>query len=115
VYETVLDQNNKFEKIYSLLLCELAKHRIHLVSEKQLTDDQAAFVRSFFASEVRARLMPFMFEKDTELPNLTDDAIFFASSCLTGVRGKKDLPSWKCRPASYPVSLYFPTKMTIST
>ncbi len=89
VYETVLEQNNKFEKIYSLLLCELAKHKIHFVDEKQLSEDQAAFVRSFFASEVRTRLMPFMFEKDTELPNLTDDAIFFAIQLLNKSTGKK--------------------------
>lgn len=89
VYETVLEQNNKFEKIYSLLLCELAKHKIHLVNEKQLSEDQAAFVRSYFASEVRTRLMPFMFEKDTGLPNLTDDAIFFAIQLLNRGTGKK--------------------------
>ncbi len=89
VYETVLEQNNKFEKIYSLLLCELAKHKIHLVNEKQLSEDQEAFVRSYFASEVRTRLMPFMFEKDTGLPNLTDDAIFFAIQLLNRGTGKK--------------------------
>lgn len=89
VYETVLEQNNKFEKIYSLLLCELAKHKIHLVNEKQLSEDQETFVRSYFASEVRTRLMPFMFEKDTGLPNLTDDAIFFAIQLLNRGTGKK--------------------------
>ncbi len=78
IHNTVISQNTKFEKIYSGLIQELAKHKIHIINEKQLNQDQAAFVREYFHSEVRTRLMPFMIEKDAELPNLTDDAIYFA-------------------------------------
>jgi len=78
IHNTVIRQNTKFEKIYSGLIQELAKHKIHIINEKQLNQDQAEFVREYFHSEVRTRLMPFMIEKDTELPNLTDDAIYFA-------------------------------------
>jgi polyphosphate kinase len=78
IHNTVIRQNTKFEKIYSGLIQELAKHKIHIINEKQLNKDQAEFVREYFHSEVRTRLMPFMIEKNTELPNLTDDAIYFA-------------------------------------
>jgi len=78
IQEIVIAQNTKFEKIYTRLLKELADHRIHILNEKQLNQEQVDFVTNFFHKEVRNRLMPFMIEKDSDLPNLTDDAIYLA-------------------------------------
>jgi polyphosphate kinase len=82
VHEVVLNQNNRFEKIFAGLIQELAKHKIHITNEKELNNDQAEFVRNYFIKEVRTRLMPFLIEKDSELPNLTDDAIYLAICLL---------------------------------
>jgi polyphosphate kinase len=82
IQELVLKQNDRFEKIYSSLLQELDKHKIHIINEKQLNPEQSEFVKRYFHNEVRTRLMPFLIEKDKELPNLTDDAIYFAI-CLS--------------------------------
>ena len=62
VHEIVLEQNGRFEKIYTNLLDELAKHKVHIVNEKQLNREQADFVRNYFLKEVRNRLMPFLIE-----------------------------------------------------
>ena len=78
INEIVLSQNIKFEKVYSSLIQELDKHKIHIINEKQLNQEQAEFVRNYFLKEVRTRLMPYLIEKDSELPNLTDDAIYLA-------------------------------------
>jgi polyphosphate kinase len=78
IHDIVLSHNAKFEKIYAGLLQELAKHNTHIINEKQLNNDQAEFVRNYFHKEVRTRLMPFLIEKDSPLPNLTDDAIYLA-------------------------------------
>ena len=78
IQEIVLAQNERFEKIYTGLLQELDKHKIHIINEKQLNAEQSEFVRAYFHKEVRTRLMPFLIEKATELPNLTDDAIYLA-------------------------------------
>lgn len=78
IQEIVLEQNIKFEKIYTKLLKELASHKIHIINEKQLNTEQVDFVVNYFQKEVRNRLMPFMIEKDSDLPNLTDDAIYLA-------------------------------------
>ncbi|TAL74152.1 MAG: polyphosphate kinase 1 [Bacteroidetes bacterium] len=78
IHEIVLLQNTKFEKIYSNLLQELDKHKIHIINEKHLNQEQTEFVQKYFHKEVRTRLMPFLIEKDSELPNLTDDAIYLA-------------------------------------
>jgi polyphosphate kinase len=87
IHEIVLEQNVKFEKIYSGLLQELTKHKIHIINEKELNHEQADFVRDYFLKEVRNRLMPFMLEQNTKLPNLIDDAIYLAISL-----GKKGSP-----------------------
>jgi polyphosphate kinase len=78
IHEIVLSQNLKFEKIYSGLIQELDKHNIHIVNEKQLNAEQTECVKNYFHKEVRTRLMPFLIEKDSELPNLVDDAIYLA-------------------------------------
>lgn len=78
IQDIVLEQNIKFEKIYTKLLKELASHKIHIINEKQLNTEQVDFVVNYFHKEVRNRLMPFMIEKDSDLPNLTDDAIYLA-------------------------------------
>jgi polyphosphate kinase len=78
IQEIVLAQNSKFEKIYSGLIQELDKHKIHIINEKQLNQEQTEFVQKYFHKEVRTRLMPFLIEKESDLPNLTDDAIYLA-------------------------------------
>mgnify|MGYP001791519808 CR=1 FL=1 len=78
IQQIVLSQNARFEKIYSGLIQELDKHKIHIVNEKQLTTEQSEFVQKYFHKEVLTRLMPFLIEKDSDLPNLTDDAIYLA-------------------------------------
>ncbi|HNR42849.1 MAG TPA: polyphosphate kinase 1 [Bacteroidales bacterium] len=88
VQEIVLEQNEKFEKIFAGLLQELANHNIHIINEKELNKEQAEFVRSYFISEVRTRLMPFMIEKDAGLPNLRDDGIYLAIQLYRNDTGK---------------------------
>jgi len=78
IQEIVLSQSEKFEKIYTGLLNELAKHNTHIINEKQLSQEQAECVKVFFHKEVIPRLMPFLIEKDSVMPNLTDDAIYLA-------------------------------------
>jgi polyphosphate kinase len=78
IHETVLIQNSKFEKNFTKLLKELESHKIHIINEKQLNPEQVEFVQKYFHKEVRTRLMPYLIEKDSELPNLTDDAIYLA-------------------------------------
>lgn len=86
VHEIVLEQNIRFEKIYAGLIQDLAKHKVHFINEKELDSVQAEFVKDYFVREVRSRLMPFLIEKDSRLPNLTDDAIYLAI-----ILGKKNI------------------------
>ncbi len=88
INETVISQNARFEKIYTGLIDDLARHKIHIINEKQLKADHEEFVRNYFRNEVRNRLVPFLIDKDSELLNLTDDAIYLAIY-LTGNDNQK--------------------------
>jgi polyphosphate kinase len=78
IHNIVLEQSARYEKVYSNLLLELKKHKIYIINEQELNDQQAEFVRDFFTQEVRTRLMPLLVEKQTKMPTLTDDAIYLA-------------------------------------
>lgn len=89
IQQIVISQNEKFELIYNELITDLEKHKIHFVNEKQLSKKQSEFVQDYFHKEVRTRLMPLLINKDSDLPNLTDDAIYFAISLLKKGSDKK--------------------------
>ncbi|HOF21472.1 MAG TPA: polyphosphate kinase 1, partial [Bacteroidales bacterium] len=44
IQEIVLEQNSRFEKIYTSLIEELARHNVHIVNEKELNQEQSEFV-----------------------------------------------------------------------
>lgn len=89
IQEIVLSQNDVFEKTYTGLLAELKKHRINFVNEQQLDPEQTEFVRSFFRKEVRSRLMPLIISKENKLPDLPDDAVFFAVQLRNTAKDRK--------------------------
>ncbi len=78
IHDIVLTQTTKFEKNYTKLLKELENNKVHIINERQLSEEQVEFVRNYFHKEVRTRLMPYLIDKDSEFPNLTDDAIYLA-------------------------------------
>ncbi|MFO7574993.1 MAG: polyphosphate kinase 1 [Bacteroidales bacterium] len=88
VQDIVLVQRKRFDRIFSQLTKKLAKKGISFVNEKQLSREQADWVADYFHKEVRTRLMPFMIEEGSGLPNLKDDGIYLAIS-LTKHGSKK--------------------------
>ena len=88
VQDIVLVQNKRFDRIFIQLTKRLAKKGIIIVNEKQLNKEQADWVAGYFHREVRTRLMPFMMEEGSGLPDLKDDAIYLAIS-LTKHGSKK--------------------------
>ena len=78
IQEIVLKQNAKFEKIHSSIVEELDEHKIHFINEQELNEEQSEFIRNYFVAEVRSRLMPYLLDKEAELPNMKDDAIYLA-------------------------------------
>ena len=99
IQEIVLEQNERFEKTYNDLLKELRKHRINFINEEQLDAEQAEYVQNFFHKEVRTRLMPLILNKEIKLPDLTDDAIYFAIQLKNSASDKKRYALLEIPPA----------------
>ena len=83
INKIVLEQRQKFENTYQEILKDLEKEKIYVIDEKQVNSEQAAFISNYLAKKVRPKLMPIMLEQVTTIPDLKDDAIYFAVH-LTG-------------------------------
>ena len=78
IQEIVLQQRQEFDKIFTELYEELARHRIFVINEKQLTDEQARFILNYFQQEVRPRLVPIILSSLPEFPDLKNQVIYLA-------------------------------------
>jgi polyphosphate kinase len=78
IQEKVLRLNEKFEKTYSVLIKELAKHNIFIINEKQLNSEQSRHVRNFFQEYVQPVITPVMLRNVKQFPHLKDKSIYLA-------------------------------------
>jgi len=76
--EVVLEQHEQFDAVYRTLLTELAHNRIYIVSEAELNEEQSAYVRTYFTTEVRPKLCPIILDENQRFPDLRDQFIYLA-------------------------------------
>src|SRR5690606_30524229 len=62
INEKVLRLQARFGNAYSKVLKDLGRHNIHLINERQLTDNQRVYVEEFFHREVLPELEPFFID-----------------------------------------------------
>lgn len=82
IQEIVLKQQEKSDLIYLNILKELEKHKIFIVNENQLNEEQGEFVKSYFRQEVRPTLIPIMISHLPKFPDLKDQSIYLAICLL---------------------------------
>lgn len=73
---TVLNQQSEFARIWDTILEELKEQKIFLVTEKELNEEQKAFVTTYYDEEVSPSVIPLMIESIPELPYLRDKSIY---------------------------------------
>jgi polyphosphate kinase len=73
---TVLDHQNEFNRIWDEILEGMKEHKIYLVTEKELNEEQQEFVRNYYEEEVSPNIIPLMIESIPELPFLRDKSIY---------------------------------------
>lgn len=83
ISKKVIHQEEKFLETYNQLVVELQKADIHLVDDKQLTDEQRSFALEYFKEKVRPALVPLMLSGKS-VPNLTDKASYLAVRMESG-------------------------------
>ncbi|HRY33556.1 MAG TPA: polyphosphate kinase 1 [Bacteroidales bacterium] len=70
------EHQERFQNIYQKLIKALEKHHIHIVNEKELSEEQGRFVTEFFHKKVRNNLFPVMLDQSPlEFP-LKDKSIY---------------------------------------
>jgi polyphosphate kinase len=78
IQHIVLQQRDKFDKIFSELLKELEKENIFIINEKELSPEQEKFVKSYFEQKVYPRLVPVMLNSHPSFPYLKNTVIYLA-------------------------------------
>jgi polyphosphate kinase len=73
---TVLNQQSEFNRIWEGILLELKEQKIFLVTDKNLTPEQAEFVTNFYDEEVSQNVIPLMIESIPDFPYLRDKSIY---------------------------------------
>lgn len=68
----------QFSDIYRELLTKLAMNDIYIINEKQLDEEQGAFVKDYFYNKVRPNLFPLMLNTPHELTQLKDKSVYLA-------------------------------------
>lgn len=82
--------NAEFEKIYQNIVEELEKHNIYIINEKQLTDKQGEYIRSYFHESVQQHLFPIMLNNIRSLQYLRDKSIYLAVLMKDNKNGEKE-------------------------
>ncbi|EGU49340.1 polyphosphate kinase [Vibrio ichthyoenteri ATCC 700023] len=65
--------NGKFDDIYQELIKEMARRRIFLVNEHQLSDTQHKWIQKYFHREIRPHMTPVMLTDDIDLIQFLKD------------------------------------------
>lgn len=78
IQQTVIAQQQEFNRIWKEIEDELKHEKIFLRTEKQLTREQQKFVTTYFNEEVRTNIIPLMIESIPQLPYLRDKSIYLA-------------------------------------
>ena len=90
ITEIALKQHTKFDSILKKLIKALAKEKIFIITEKELTPELGEYVLNYFHSEVRPKLIPIMLNQAKDNLQIHDRTIYL-SVCLC----KKNDPSKK--------------------
>ena len=80
-----LKLNDKFDELYSELIREMARRRIFLVNETQLSDAQQKWVKKYFRNEVVPHITPLLMRDDIDvLQFLKDEYAYIAVDLRKG-------------------------------
>lgn len=86
----VIEQQNRFEKIYQELLRALAKENVFIINEKVLTKEQQHFVKDYFHKEVVSTLFPIMVDENKSFPYMKDKSGYLFIRLISNIPKQKN-------------------------
>lgn len=85
IQSKVLKTDQEFDGLYNELLLELARNQIFLINERQLSDNQQAWLRDYFKQHLRPHIAPILITRETDLVQfLKDDYTYLAVEIIHG-------------------------------
>ncbi|KZX56577.1 RNA degradosome polyphosphate kinase [Halioglobus sp. HI00S01] len=84
ILDRVAELQQEFDRIYSVIMQELARRKIYLINERQLDEGQAQYVQDYFSERVLPELEPILLREDRAIPALNDESIYLAVDILSG-------------------------------
>ncbi len=72
----VIEQQNKFETIYQILLEELKASNVFIVNEQHLNNSQQNYIKDYFNNEVVSLIYPLMIDDNKPFPYMKDKASY---------------------------------------
>ena len=82
IQQTVITQQEDFDRTYSDIITELEKKKVFIKNEKQLSKVQKEYVSKLFEDKIRTQIIPLMIETIPHIPLLRDKSIYLA--CVLG-------------------------------
>src|SRR5688572_27923704 len=90
IQKKIVQQQTKFEEIYTALLEKLTQNHIHILNEKKLTPKQGKIVKEYFKSEVQPFLFPIILDNTPHFPYLRDKSIYLIIKLQKNGKEKKN-------------------------
>ncbi|MGL6019005.1 MAG: polyphosphate kinase 1 [Gibbsiella quercinecans] len=83
----VLKTDQEFDSLYNELLLEMARNQIFLINERQVSENQQAWLRQYFKQHLRQHITPILVNHDTNLVQfLKDDYTYLAVEIIRGTQ-----------------------------
>jgi len=76
ILKRVINQQQRFEEIYQVLLKELKQEKIFILNEKSLNPGQQKLVREYFHEKVISNLFPILLDEVKPFPSLKDKSSY---------------------------------------
>lgn len=86
----VIEQQNRFEEIYTEILKELADNNIFMINERQLNENQIAYIKNYFHSDVLPALFPIMVDDTKSFPYMKDKSGYLFVKLISIAEKKKN-------------------------
>lgn len=90
IEKIVEDQEKKFNDTFQKIVAELEKQNVFFLEDDQLNENQGAYVRYYFNTEVIQNLFPIMLKRLRNPDTLEDNAIYLAVHLSDSKNEKED-------------------------
>lgn len=76
INDIVIQQQRKFDDTWAAVQKAMAKQKVFIKTEKELTEDQQAFVRRYYEDEIESNIIPLLLDESRPMPYLRDKSLF---------------------------------------